>query len=87
METIHVALTFDDNYVEQSVVLMTSILANKTDEKIHFHILDGGISEKSKKEIFSIQNCEITFHLVNPKLFGDKGGLRRIGAGSAPRPG
>lgn len=69
METIHVALTFDDNYTEQSIVLMTSILHNKGDEKIHFHILDGGLSDNNKNKVFGIKNCKITFHLVNTKLF------------------
>lgn len=70
MGTIHIALTFDDAYTQQSVVLMTSILHNKNeDEKIHFHILDGGLSSQCKSKIFEIKNCEITFHLVNNKLF------------------
>lgn len=69
METIHIALTFDDNYLEYSIVLMTSILANKSDEKIHFHILDGGLCCESKRKIFEVQNCEITFHIVNNKIF------------------
>lgn len=69
METIHIALTFDDNCIEQSIVLMTSVLANKGDENIHFHIFDGGIKEKYKKKIFDIKNCEVTFHFVNNKIF------------------
>lgn len=69
MDTIHIALTFDDNRIEQSIVLMTSILANKGEENIHFHIIDGGISEKSKKILFDIKNCEVTFHFANNKLF------------------
>lgn len=69
METIHIALTFDNNYVEQSVVLMTSILANKGNENIHFHILDGGLNIKTKKRIFEINNCKTEFHLVNTELF------------------
>lgn len=72
METIHVALIFDDNYVEHSIVLMTSVLYNKADdEKIHFHILDSGLSNKSKTQIFELKNCEITFHLIKNKVFDD----------------
>ena len=69
MQTIHVALAFDDKYSEQSIVLMTSILHNKDEEKIHFHIADGGLSQDIKKQISNIQNCEITFHLVNKEIF------------------
>lgn len=69
METINVALTFDDNYTEQCIVLMTSILYNKGNEKIRFHILDGGLSDKNKNKIFEIKNCEISFHLLNSNLF------------------
>lgn len=69
MDTIHIALTFDDSCIEQSVVLMTSVLVNKGDESIHFHIIDGGICEKNKKLLFDIKNCEITFHFINNKLF------------------
>jgi len=68
METIHIALSFDDDYTEHSIVLMTSILANKTDEKIHFHILDGGLSNLNKNKVFELKNCEITFHLINKKM-------------------
>lgn len=69
METIHIALTFDDSCVEQSIVLMTSVLANKGEESVHFHIVDGGISEKNKKLLFEIKNCEVTFHFANNNLF------------------
>lgn len=69
METIHIALSFDDNYIEPAIVLMTSILLNKSNEKIHFHILDGGLSNENKKLIFDFSNCKVTFHLVNTNFF------------------
>lgn len=69
MQTIHIALSFDNYYIEPAIVLMTSILLNKGDEKIHFHILDGGLSNENKKLIFDFSNCKITFHLVNIKIF------------------
>lgn len=69
MKTIHIALTFDDSCIEQSIVLMTSVLSNKGEESIHFHIIDGGISEANKKLLFNIKNCEVTFHFANNKLF------------------
>lgn len=70
MENIHVALTFDDNYLEHSVVLMTSILTNKNEhENIIFHIIDGGLNENSKKQLFGLQNCKIEILTVNPEIF------------------
>lgn len=70
METIHVAMTFDDNYAEHSVVLMTSILVNKKeDEQIYFHIVDGGLSESTKKMLSEIKNCTVSFYSVDPKIF------------------
>lgn len=72
MENIHIALTFDDNYMEQSVVLMTSILVNKkNDEKISFHILDGGLSDVSKEMLRSIKNCSVEIYKVDKELFKD----------------
>ncbi|MDD3435543.1 MAG: glycosyltransferase family 8 protein [Candidatus Gastranaerophilales bacterium] len=67
MKTIHLALAFDDDYIEPGIVLMTSVLLNKADEKIHFHILDMGLSSENKKEIFEFSDCKITFHLLNDK--------------------
>lgn len=70
MENIHVALTFDDNYMEHSIVLMTSILANKRDdETIFFHIVDGGLNDFSKRIIRNMKNCSIEFHSVDKKIF------------------
>lgn len=70
MENINIALTFDDNYLEQSVVLITSILANKSaDEKIIFHILDGGLSDVSKELLKKIENCAVEFYKVDPEIF------------------
>ncbi|MFA7658558.1 MAG: glycosyltransferase family 8 protein [Candidatus Gastranaerophilaceae bacterium] len=69
MEIIHIALTFDDKYLEQGIVLMTSILANKGEETIHFHILDGGLSEFLKSKLLDLKNCEIEFHKVDAKIF------------------
>ena len=69
-ENIHVALTFDDNYLEHSIVLMTSILANKQDdEKIFFHIVDGGLSDISKKILSHMENCSVEFHYVDENTF------------------
>lgn len=68
-ETIHIALTFDNNYTEYSVVLMTSILANKGDEKIRFHLLDSGFSDFAKAKIHEVKDCIIEFHKVDMEIF------------------
>lgn len=71
-ETIHIALTFDDNYTEYSVVLKTSILVNKADdEKIHFHLLDSGFSDAAKAKIMEVKSadCLIEFHKVDMEIF------------------
>ena len=46
---IHIALAFDNNYAQQGIVLMTSILKNRENEEIHFHILTGTLDEKTKE--------------------------------------
>lgn len=70
MENIHIALAFDDNYLEHGIVLMTSILVNKKqDENIFFHILDGGLSQKSKEVILDMKNCSCSFYTVDKKMF------------------
>lgn len=80
METIHIALSFDDDYAESCIVLMTSLLLNKGDEKLHFHILDFGISSDLKRQIFDLSNCEISFHLINNKIldYCNKAGFPRV---------
>ncbi len=70
MSKNHIALTFDDNYIEPAIVMMTSVLANKKDEDtIDFHILDGGLSENSKKYLNNMKNCIIEYHKVDTELF------------------
>lgn len=68
METINIALAFEDKCVEKIIVLMNSILQNKTDETIHFHIIDKSLSNKSKNKIFGIKNCKLTFYLLTNKF-------------------
>src|SRR5574344_1261292 len=69
-ETIHIALTFDNNYLEPAMVMMTSVLMNKKDdEEIVFHIIDGGFTDASKRVISSMENCCIEYHKVDTKIF------------------
>lgn len=67
---MHIALTFDDNYLEQSVVLMTSILVSGNDGVI-FHIIDGGLSDKSKDILQNFKNCQVKFYSVDKNIFKD----------------
>ena len=66
---IHIAITHNDNYTEHCVVTMTSIVANKQDEEIIFHIIDGGLSEKSKQRILQVPDCKIVFDKVDMEIF------------------
>lgn len=67
---MNIALTFDDNYLEQSIILMTSILANGN-ERVTFHIVDGGLSEDSKTTLKKFPNCEVKFYSVDENIFKD----------------
>ena len=69
MENIHIAITHNDNYTEYCVTTMTSIVANKGDENITFHIIDGGLSDFSKQKILEVPNCEVIFDKVNVEMF------------------
>lgn len=71
MTDIHIAITHNDAYTEHCVVTMTSIVANKGDENIIFHIIDGGLSEKSKSEILKVPNCKVEFNPVDNNIFKD----------------
>lgn len=69
MEKIHIAITHNDNYTEYCVTTMTSIIANKGDEEIVFHIIDGGLSEFSKSKIIEVPNCEVIFDKIDMDMF------------------
>lgn len=69
MNIIHIALAFDNNYAEQALVLITSILFNKGDEKIHLHIIDGGINSLVKNQILEFKDCQIEFHIIDDIIF------------------
>lgn len=75
MQKINVCLACDDNYSKQAGVVIASVLvnANKEDD-ISFYILDGGISEEHKDEIYllkAIKECNIIFVEIDQSLFID----------------
>lgn len=63
---IHIVLSIDDIYVQHLSSLMASILLNTNcKSNINFHILDGGISKKSKEKLLKlkyIKNFSIFFY-------------------------
>lgn len=66
---INVAITFDNNYIQHAIVLITSILENKTDENIHFHVLSENLSSKNKSILLDFKNCIIHFYKLDNKIF------------------
>ncbi len=75
MSNINVCISCDDNYSKYAGVVIASILSNAAQEDdLSIYILDGGISEEHKSEIFSlksIKDCEINFVAVDQSLFED----------------
>lgn len=73
--SVNVCLACDDNYAKYAGVTVASILANaKQDDLINVYILDGGVSEKSKAEILSldkIHKCNISFITINNNDYKD----------------
>lgn len=72
---INVCLCCDDNYAPQAGVVVASILANaKPDDRLHFHIIDDGISAENRRYILAlreIRECCFSFVSVDPALFLD----------------
>ncbi len=69
---IHIALAHNDNYTEYAVVTVTSICETTRDENLVFHILDGGLSENSKRSISQIaqsyKNAKIEFNKIDDTI-------------------
>lgn len=53
-QNIHIVLATDDNYAQHCAAVISSILLHSKNSHFDFHILDGGISEISKKKIKNI---------------------------------
>ncbi len=73
MGLYNICFNADNNYTEQIGVAIASILKNsEKDEKFNFFVLDGGFSDKSKKEIqslSSIKDFKITYIKMNKEEF------------------
>ena len=69
---IHIAFCFDENFVMPCGVTLTSILENNKDVEITFHVLEVGLTEKSKKELdFTINkypNASLVHYDLDEKM-------------------
>lgn len=72
-QIINVCLSCDENYAKQAGTVVASIISNAgISDKLHFYILDGGISQESKEKILSLKSIgdfEIEFVKVNKDDF------------------
>ena len=72
-EIINICYSSDQNYAKYMALSMATVLNTKApDDKIHFYILDGGISESDKHKILNLKHiapCEITFITVDKEKF------------------
>lgn len=68
----HIALAHNDTYTEYAVVALTSVCEAMRDESLVFHILDGGLSENSKRSIIQIsqsyKNAKIEFNKIDDTI-------------------
>jgi lipopolysaccharide biosynthesis glycosyltransferase len=72
-ETVHVCLSFDDNYAPHADVTITSLLSNTNpNQSVHFHILcDDKLSDSNRSLISSNRgsNVNFSFYNVDTNLF------------------
>jgi len=68
--TIHIALTFDQNYLTPFFVVLTSVFSNNPESRIHVHAIATGVSsaEKNRISAFVQQNRgEVFFYEIEPE--------------------
>ncbi|AXH98440.1 glycosyltransferase family 8 protein [Sporosarcina sp. PTS2304] len=74
-DCINIILASDDGYIPHAAVMMTSVLENtRTPDKIHFFLLDAGVSVTNRKildDISTKYNAAIDFLTINKSLFTD----------------
>ena len=75
MSDINICLACDDNYARYAGVVIASVLANAaSNEKLHFFILDGGITPENHAKLEALKDlrhCDITFVPIDEALFED----------------
>ena len=68
---MNIVVASDDNYVIHLLTLLVSIGENNKDNKIDFHIFDGGINQNSKKKINEIlenyKNIKVHYYSMSEK--------------------
>lgn len=71
-DEIHIAIAHNDNYTEYAVVALTSVCETTRSENLVFHILDGGLSENSKRSLIQIsqsyKNAKIEFNRIDDSI-------------------
>lgn len=68
---IHIAVAFDQNFINPFHVLLTSIFSSHRETPIHLHVIATGISNEEKQNIKTIiqqQNASISFYKVPEDL-------------------
>lgn len=75
MIEMNICLACDDKYAKYMGTAIASILKNSLeDEKIIFHLIDGGITKENKEKILSlksIKECEINFYTPDIKMYNE----------------
>lgn len=75
MIEMNICFASDNNYAPYMGTAIASVLKNSLeDEKIIFHLIDGGITKENKEKILSlknIKNCEIKFYTPNIERYND----------------
>lgn len=75
MIEMNICFAADNNYAPYTGTAIASVLKNSLeDEKITFHLIDGGISKENKDKILSLKNikdCEIKFYIPNIEMYNN----------------
>ncbi|MEI0557938.1 glycosyltransferase family 8 protein [Brachyspira intermedia] len=75
MVEMNICFAADNNYAKYMGAAIASVLKNSLeDERITFHLIDGGISKENKDKILSLKNikdCDIIFYTPNIERYND----------------
>lgn len=69
---IHLAISFDQNYIKQFYALLYSILGNNAHLTVHFHCIVTGLDEEAKKQIddkITEHDCVLNYYQIDEKYF------------------
>ena len=71
---LHIALAFDENYIVQVYVLLTSIFYNNRKNDVVLHVIASGVNNSEKEEIEKFvqdNNSAIFFYEIDEEYFGN----------------